>query len=1068
MANEQTKIDRSYIDNYSIKEFVSETMVPKYFPDIDVSLRTIGTVGMMSELISNIAEDSFNATSVLFREAFPNRAEIPESIYSHAAIFQLSNIFSYASSCSFLIVLEEASIIQNMQWDPMTAMYYFYLDKNTTVYVENIPYVLDYDIRIRCVKKKTTNTEQYIFTASYILDDYTNSISSIHDPYIKVRRSSNGFLALEVTMHQVIRDIQYESIITNSKINMPSVDIPFEGQLVGFDILYKTPEEAEYTTQMQKLLIYSQPLKSPFCYYHLADDNTIRLTFNAKDSYFTPAFNSSLKVILYISQGAEANFDVYNGTNITIQPDTEKYSYNDSVVMVARPLSGSYGGADRLSLEELQALTIEGYRTALSLTTEDDLTTFFNNYRYTYGDFFIKFIKRRNDVYERIFAGFSVMQYGSEIFKTNTLDIHMNLHDMNNPETNIYTIEPGTLFTYANDTDKHVTFMRDEEKNAQYYAEYLQAIEDGTVPYIEASSSNVPDYLASRNASFAEFKARKGYNDKLHVFDFTYDELKVLDSNNFMFINPFLIRFKKSPNLVSLYQTSVSGKSTVDFTNQNDSSFVQFVSYQVQIERGFGVENEYVITTSLMPSITIDKEYPIIAKTGIDPNTNDTIYNLNNRYTVDQNDLRVLFVIYDNNNPICYSEMYPTKIVDNTNYHFETRFSSDNYITSDNRLRLLADTNYLITDVEGVTVALEEYGIPEIKENWYFKVVDGDSTLYNLYDESNTIVFENIKVDDITAMTNDGFVTKHAKVVSMSDTSNDILIPMENVVCKVFTLYRRKHEEVDDKIELVLNDPDDTDNIFVVYDGTSDNQYNDSTYATYAWTNEYTTDLEPLTFIKPLNYVRSNLYFEDFTSVDSKTGEYNYDIMDVRMDSIPFLKWSFGFEPANMKEFMHQFNTHYVNISDIINTRLRNETSIDFKLYNTYGRSTNYYIGDNDTELLDTLNLRVSFDVWFTNGTDTLTAVPEIKQFIKSKIETISETGTNQIHISNLMREIETAYSYVDHMRFKGFNDYDTTYQSIKLRYTDINDMSKEERRKYVPELLVIDLDDITITEYDV
>ena len=114
MANDKIIIDRSYIDNYSVKEFISNTLIPKYFPDIDVSLRTVGTIGLLSEYMTNITEDGFNATSILFKEAFPNRAEIPESIYSHAAVFQLSNIFSKASACEFLIVLEEASIIDNI------------------------------------------------------------------------------------------------------------------------------------------------------------------------------------------------------------------------------------------------------------------------------------------------------------------------------------------------------------------------------------------------------------------------------------------------------------------------------------------------------------------------------------------------------------------------------------------------------------------------------------------------------------------------------------------------------------------------------------------------------------------------------------------------------------------------------------------------------------------------------------------------------------------------------------------------------------------------------------------
>lgn len=1054
---ENQEINRSYIDNYSIKEFVTNNLIQKYFPDIDVSLRTVGMVGMTSELISNIAEDSFNATSALFRESFPNRAEIPESIYSHAAIFQLSNIFSHASSCSFLIVLEEDSIINNMTYNNMTGMYYFYLDKNTTIYVENIPYVLDYDIRIRCVKKKTSNSEYYIFTASYVLDDYKNSISDITDPYIKIRRSNNGFIAIEVKMHQVTRDIHYEPIITNSKINMPSIDISFDGQLVGFDVLYKTPEETTHNTQMQKLLVYSQPLTVPFCYYQLYDDNTLRITFNARDSYFTPKFNSELKVILYLSKGAEANFDVYNGSNITIEPDVSVYNYDSSIVMAAKTLTGSFGGMDRLGIDALQALTIEGYRTAHALTTESDLSTFFSNYKHTYGDFAIKFIKRRNDVYERIFGGYCLMQYESEIFKTNTLDIHMNLSDMKNPEPNVYMIEPGTVFTYVNDTDKYISFYRNPEKYMQYYDEYMEAVNNGTIPFIENADDSIPEYLKVRNASFAEFKKRKGYDDKVHVFDLGEDQISMLSTpsnTNFRFINPFLIKFTKSPNLVSLYQTYINEKSSVDFTNQNDDVFVQFVTYQIQVERYFEKNKEYKITTSIMPSITLDQEYPIIAKLGVDPKTNENIYNLNNRFSLDQNDLRVLFVIYDNGTPVCYSEMYPTSFVDETNLIYETKFVTDDHITSTNKLRLIPDTIFLVINAENILQILPD--IAPIENNWYFKENESDSTLYNLYNDKDIIVKSDITIDEFTTINNDECVKKFSKLINMTNTGDNINIPMENVECKIFTLYRRKYQDSDIESSMVLTTEEDTDNIFAIYDNT---------YNTYIWTNEYSTSLEPLTFIKPLNNVRSHLYFEDYTQkVDD---EYVHDIMDVRMESIPFIKWDLAYDPDTMTSFMKVFTSQYDNITSIINNKLRNETSIDIKFYNTYGRSTNYFIGE-DSESLNTLNLRITFDMWFVAGTDMSTVIPEIKQFIKEKIETISDNGTNIIHISNLMREIEHNFSYVDHIRFRGFNDYDTKYQSIILKHTDIDDMEKEARRKYVPELLVIDSDDIIINEYEV
>lgn len=1065
MANNTVEIDRSYVDNYGTKEFIINTLVPKYFPDIDVSLRSIGMLGLTSELITNISEDGFNAASVLFREAFPNRAEIPESIYSHASIFQLSNIFSKASSCSFLIVIEEKSIIDNMVYDPMSSMYNFYLDKNTTIYVEDIPYVLDYDVKIRCVKKKTSNTERYMFTASYILDDYTNSISNITDPYIKIRRSSDGYIAIEVKMHQVTRDIQFEQIVTNSKINMPSVDISFDGQLVGFDVLYKTAEESTYNTQMQKLLVYSQPITSPFCYYQLYNDNTLRLTFNAKDSYFTPKFNSELKVILYLSKGKEANFDAYTGSNIVIEPDTSVYNYDTTIVMAAKPLTGSLGGDDRLGLDELKSLTIEGYRTALALTTEADLTSFFSNYKYNYGDFAIQFIKRRNDVYERIFGGYCLMQYESEIFKTNTLDIHMNLSDMKNPETNIYMIEPGTLFTYANDKDIHVTFYRDSEKYNQYYSEYEEAIKNNEIPFIINADETVPGYLKTRNASFAEFKSRKGYDDTVHVFDLTDEQVTELDNplnSKFMFINPFLIRFKKSPNLVSLYQTYINKKSTLDFTNQNDDSFVQFISYQVQIQRQFDVNKEYTITTAVMPSISLDKEYPVIARYGTDADGN-VIYNLNNKYTLDQNDLRVLFVIYDNGTPICYSEMYPTTFNNDTNLIYETKFSSDDHITSENKLRLRDDTIYRVVDAESI---LAEYpDITDIQNGYYFKVNKDTNTFYTLYDQNDNVIQENISVDNITVIISSNYVKKYSKLVSMYNIGGDILIPMENVECKVFTLYRRKYQETEKESAMVLTTHDDTNNIFVRYDGTAENDYADSTYDSYIWTNEYTTGLDPLTFIKSLIHVRSNLYFEDYTELNTD-GSFKHDIMDVRMESLPFIRWNLAFDNNSMSKFMDTFTAQYDSINSIISERLRNETSIDVKFYNTYGRSKNYYIGNNE-ELLNALNLRIEFDMWFVIGTDTLAVIPEIKSFIKEQIETISDNGTNHIHISNLMRSIEHTFSYVDHIVFKGFNDYETDHQSIKLIYNNIDNMSKELRRKYVPELLVIDLDDIIINEYE-
>ena len=64
------------------------------------------------------------------------------------------------------------------------------------------------------------------------------------------------------------------------------------------------------------------------------------------------------------------------------------------------------------------------------------------------------------------------------------------------------------------------------------------------------------------------------------------------------------------------------------------------------------------------------------------------------------------------------------------------------------------------------------------------------------------------------------------------------------------------------------------------------------------------------------------------------------------------------------------------------------------------------------------------------------------------------------------MRKIELNFAYVDHIRFKSINNYNTDYQAVKNYVEDLDELTVEERRYYVPELLVIDLDDIIINDY--
>lgn len=1049
-------VDRSYRDNFSIKKYTEDNLVPKYFSEIDPSLRTVGMIAFTTEQISNIAEDVFNSGTVLFRETFPNRAQIPESIYSHAAIFQISNIFSKAASCNFLLVMEEEAIIKNMQdaYNKDTGIYYFYIDKNTIIYVEDIPFTLDYDIEMRIVKKTNElKKDDYLFSATYITSEYKNSVSQITDPYVKIRRSDDGYIALEVKCHQCTRNVEYHNVLTNNTVNYKTIDVNFDGKIAGFDIRYRKPDEETFSTQLEKLVVYSQPISSPFCYYELLDEDTIRISFNTRDDYFSPAYGSEVEIIVYNTLGEKGNFDVYTGNQISIVPTDEKYEYSNSYLTAAKPMTSSANGADALSIDGLQSLAVMGYRTATALTTENDLAEYFRNYKYLYNNSEILFIKKRNDIYERIYGAFMIMKNEDYIYKTNTLNMSLNLSDMSNPEENIYLLEPGILFT-SNDTDGSAYFLRNEEYSNTLYNDYQKAIKEGKIPYIsdDVNKENLPSYL-DRPASFAEYKKRLGVDDKLSIFDFNdYRDLEIYDNpmdNKFLYINPFLIRFKKQPNLVSLYMTYINQKSLLDFVNQNTDSYVQFIMYQVQLERAFSNEKKYLISLKLLPSISISNSYPILKTEAVEEGDNyDTQqgnYILNNRLTLKENDLRVFLVIKDKVSPICYTELIPTEYDRATqNFTFTGEIYTDDHITSDGRLRLLDGKIY--RDKEDFS---------------YYKVHEDDATLYNHYDQDGNLIKNNISTDIVTRLYMNGKLEISYNIINMRKT-DDILIPMTDVTCTIYTLYHRIYNESSSQLEIVNSKQ--TDNPLVSYD---------ESLTEYIWTNEYSTASDPLTFLKPLNNVRTNLVFKDYTLankiIDEETGEesyqYQYDIMDVDMYSLPFIRWNINEKPENLEYFMNSFLAQYNTLTAIINEVLRNETSIDIKFYNTYGRSMNFRIGE-DEEVLNTVNLRIVFDMWFIPGTDLLFAKREIKEYIKKEIETINSSYMNNLYISNLMRKIELEFAYVDHIRFKSINNYNTDYQAVKNYVDDLDELTVEERRYYVPELLVIDLDDIIINDY--
>ena len=459
MAEMETTV-RNYKDLFSFKEMTLNTLVPKYFPDEDISTLNVGLLGLTTEQIGITTEDAFNTISVLIKECFPNRAALPESIYTYGGIFQLAGHKGSASACKFLMVFDENQLneIFDQYSDPASeGGDCIYIAKETKIYVESLEYTLDYDIEI--TRKSTKlNSGAYVYSAKYMILNDKNSISSIISPYIKIRRTQNEYLALEIIAHQCQRNVTEHRIVDNTVVNYPTIDISFNDVLAGFDVFYKSPDDTEYM-QITPKVINSLPEKEPFCYYSMADENVLRISFSTADSYFQPEFNSSIKVITYTCKGSKGNFESYSGGKVSVISDVERFPYNESIIITAKPVTDSSGGKDTMTLEELRRLIIEAFSTSNALVTDNDLETFFNNYELRFNNE-IRFIKRRDDQAYRLFSGYLIMRNDDYVYPTNTLDISINYLDLYNPDGGyLYTLDPGYIFKYESNTNNRVVPM---------------------------------------------------------------------------------------------------------------------------------------------------------------------------------------------------------------------------------------------------------------------------------------------------------------------------------------------------------------------------------------------------------------------------------------------------------------------------------------------------------------------------------------------------------------------------------------------------------------------------------
>ena len=262
-----------------------------------------------------------------------------------------------------------------------------------------------------------------------------------------------------------------------------------------------------------------------------------------------------------------------------------------------------------------------------------------------------------------------------------------------------------------------------------------------------------------------------------------------------------------------------------------------------------------------------------------------------------------------------------------------------------------------------------------------------------------------------------------------------------------------------EKASKIFIDSEETSFEFVTLMKTEDSQipvFDNPQYTYYQLTNKFINTYRNLTLFKPMSMMRSNVEF---------SGENNNYSISATL--IPFIKYTLALNEDQMLYFISAFNSHYDEIAPIHNF-FDGDMFLDLKLFNSYGRSNNYYIGppddsdnlyDSDTKL-DSVYVKVKFKMAVFDRSIYSATEIAVKKEIKKFFEALTKYVSSQsIHVSNLIRMIENNIANVRYIRFLGFNDYDARKQSIFIKENNSSIVD------YVPEILCIDDDGIEISE---
>lgn len=517
----------NYTSISGIKKSWLDLIAPNYFDLDNVNNYNIGILGYINEVMANSVEDAQNATNIARREFYPATAQYISSFYKMATVQNIDIPMATPAHCSIGLLIDQKNIIDNSTYD--NGVYTCVIDNTLKIMADNLQFMLDYPIVILSKKAKTgwTHTIHYDITYSNSLSDDTES------KYISSKVIQNTGVSYLLLMIDAVRQVEMVSvsnlILRDTALDSVMFDIDYSGNLANFEVFYRE-NQTSGLVQLRKILVNGAEPEVPFCYYDHINNAKIRLIFPANNT-FTPAMNSEIITRIYTSQGANGNFDKFDGS-LTCSSDSEEYPYNSNIMITGLTNGSCIGGRDTPTMEEFRNQILKAYSTNKTYTTSNDLQIYFDDLSNDIDNMRVMFRKKRDDALIRLFGAYTLLKDESNnVVPTNTLAVALQRSDVMALDSNAtrVMILPGTIFKY-----------RDPSSSSDYTA---IPVDDGRV--------------------------------------LTDD----LDEADTLFTNPFLIGINLNPNTIGYYLNSIDQNYTMDYSFVNDNTENQFITKNVNIKR---------------------------------------------------------------------------------------------------------------------------------------------------------------------------------------------------------------------------------------------------------------------------------------------------------------------------------------------------------------------------------------------------------------------------------------------------------------------------------------------------